>query len=100
MNLYSIKNTQTGFYNPPFVARDCADAEETVRKAIIGGRDLSLLVELENLELHEVGTFGAYDAEFETHNYTVCALSTIKLPDHIQKIIDKMKGENEDCSSH
>lgn len=99
MLLFSIRNNKTGFYNPPFVARDVPDAQETVRKAIIGGRDLSLLVELENLELYLVGSFDARDAELVNDLKHIVSLSAISLPDHIEKMISKLKGEDENCSS-
>ena len=108
MKLYSIKNVQTERFNPPFVARDNDDAIETCRKAIIAGRDISLLVELENLELHIVGEFNGYTGNFyNCHfdedrdseyvvDYPCCikALNAILLPEHIQKMIDKMKEVN------
>lgn len=99
MLLFSIRNNQTGFYNPPFVARDVADAQETVRKAIISGRDVSLLVELENLDLCLLGSFDARSAELVNDLECIVSLSAIPLPDHIEKLISKLKGEDENCSS-
>ena len=98
MQLYSIKNIQTDRFNPPFVARDNDDAIETCRKAIIAGRDISLLVELENMELHRIGDFNASTGKFEPQ-YTcdgcwpVCVqkFEDIPLPEHIQKMIEKLK---------
>ena len=96
MKLYSIKNTLTERFNPPFVARDDDDAIEMCRKAIIGGRDVSLLVERENLQLHLVGQFdaetGCFDDAYFTH---VKCLEDILLPEHINKMIAKMKEVKE-----
>lgn len=100
MKLYSIKNTQTDRFNPPFVARDDDDAIETCRKAIIAGRDISLLVELDNLELHRVGSFDASTGEFNQQFVgddfyplsTGLKLDEIPLPAHIQGLIEKLRG--------
>lgn len=90
MKLYSIYNENTERYNPPFVARDDDDAIATVRNAIIGGRDVSLLVELKALSLHRVGTFDAESAVLRNSSDHVIDLSDIKLPEHIQSMIDKL----------
>lgn len=109
MKLYSIKNTQTERFNPPFVARDDDDAKETCRKAIIAGRDISLLVELENLELYSVGEFDAITGKFtmvnsfdnevgdfvDSNDSLIVSLEDIPLPEHIQNMIDKMKEVKE-----
>lgn len=99
MLLFSIRNNKTGFFNPPFVARDVADAQETVRKAIISGRDVSLLVELENLDLFLLGSFDPRDAEFDHDLDRIVSLSAIPLPDHVNNLISKLKGVDENCSS-
>ena len=100
MKLYSIKNTLTQRFNPPFVARDDDDAIETCRKAIIGGRDISLLVELQNLVLYDIGEFSASSGLFTCTGESIvrddvpCAivsLGEIPLPEHIQNLIIKMK---------
>lgn len=95
MKLYSIRNKQTGIFNPPFVARDHIDAEETVRKAIVSGRDISLLVELDNLDLHCIGDFDAKTAEFVGYYEKFKDLSDIPLPDHLNKMIAKLKEVKE-----
>lgn len=104
MKLYSIKNTQTQRFNPPFVARDDDDAIETCRKAIIGGRDVSLLVELDNLVLYDIGSFSSISGRFTCcENGTFeddvplafVSLCEIPLPEHIQKMIDKLKEVKE-----
>lgn len=99
MVLYSIKNTLTNSFNPPFVARDQLDAKETVRKAIISGRDVSLLVELDNLELYEVGEFNASNAMllpfYGDCLQKVVSLADIPLPEHLNKMIAKMKEVKE-----
>ena len=91
MKLYSIKNLQTQVFNPPFVARDDADANEIVRKAIITGRDVSLLVELDNLALYQVGHFDPYDATLEDELVCLVLLNEVPLPDHLKTMIDKLK---------
>ena len=100
MKLYSIKNTQTDRFNPPFVARDDDDAIETCRKAIIGGRDISLLVELQNLVLYDVGEFSASSGLFTCTGESIVRddvplaivpLGEIPLPDHVEKLINKLK---------
>lgn len=99
MVLYSIKNTLTNTFNPPFVARDQLDAKETVRKAIISGRDISLLIELDNLELYDVGTFDAGTGMllpfFDEALEKVVSLSEIPLPEHLNKMIEKLKEVKE-----
>lgn len=96
MKLFSIRNVSTDRYNPPFVARDKDDAIETCRKAIIAGRDISLLVELENLELHLVGDFDATTGYFaEEAACSIVMLSDIPLPEHIKKMIEKLKEVKE-----
>lgn len=93
MKLYSIYNALTETFNPPFVARDDTDSVEMVRKAIIGGRDISLLVELDNLKLYFVGEFYADNAEFDSSVSGAFALplNEIKLPEHVQALITKLK---------
>lgn len=100
MLLFSIYNKQIGIFNPPFVARDFPDAEEVVRKAIITGRDLSLLVELENLELCLVGSFDAKDAELVNDVKHIFALSDIPLPDHVQQLVDRLKKVDADVETN
>ena len=96
MKLYSIYNVLTKTFNPPFVARDDVDATEMVRKAIIGGRDISLLVELENMSLESVGFFDATTGCFEDDpHYQVISLDDIPLPDHVQTLINKLKEVKE-----
>lgn len=96
MKLYSIKNTQTDRFNPPFVARDDDDAIETCRKAIIAGRDISLLVELDNLFLFYVGSFDAETGCLDDVNQSILkCLQDIPLPEHIQKMIEKLKEVKE-----
>ena len=95
MKLYSIKNTQTVRFNPPFVARDDDDAIETCRKAIIAGRDSSLLVELDNLQLCRVGTFSAVTGDLSVEAFCPCCIvemGDISLPQHIQDVIEKLKS--------
>lgn len=95
MKLYSIKNLQTQRFNPPFVARDDDDAIETCRKAIIAGRDISLLVELENLDLCSICEFDAKTGLcFPGEPEQVAQLATIPLPEYIQNMINKMKEVN------
>ena len=97
MKLYSIYNALTETFNPPFVARDDTDAMEMVRKAIIGGRDISLLVELNVLSLKAVGFFDATTGCFEDDpHYQVVSLDDIKLPEHVQTLIAKLKEVKED----
>lgn len=96
MKLYSIKNTQTDVFNPPFVARDDVDAKETVRKAIVSGRDISLLVELENLELYNVASFDAKTGYFSDEcPVLIQYLHSVPLPDHLNKMIAKLKEVKE-----
>lgn len=96
MILYSIFNKQTERFNPPFVARDDDDAIETCRKAIIGGRDITLLVELENLDLCSICEFDAKTGLcFPGEPEQVSQLVDIPLPEHIQKMIDKLKEVKE-----
>lgn len=96
MILYSIYNDLTETFNPPFVARDDVDATEMVRKAIIGGRDISLLVELDNLRLCQVGEFLADNAEFiGSLGAFILPLGEVKLPDHVQSLIAKLKEVKE-----
>lgn len=96
MKLYSIKNTQTDRFNPPFVARDDDDAIETVRKAIISGRDVSLLVELENLDLCSICDFDAKTGIcFPGEPEQVVELVSVPLPEHLNKMIAKLKEVKE-----
>ena len=96
MVLYSIYNKQTERFNPPFVARDDDDAIETCRKAIIGGRDVSLLVELENFDLCSVCDFDAKTGIcFSGEPEQVVRLANIPLPEYIQKMIEKLKEVKE-----
>lgn len=93
MILYSIYNKQTERFNPPFVARDDDDAIETCRKAIIAGRDISLLVELENLDLCSICDFDAKTGIcFPGEPEQVLQLSHIALPEHIKNVIEKLRG--------
>ena len=96
MKLYSIKNIQTDVFNPPFVARDDVDAKETVRKAIISGRDVSLLVELENFELYNIASFDEKTGSFADESpVLVQDLNSVPLPDHVAKLITKLKEVKE-----
>lgn len=90
MKLYSIYNENTERFNPPFVARDDDDAIATVRNAIIGGRDISLLVELGALTLHRVGEFDAETSVLRNDDECIIRLDEVKLPEHIQVMIDKL----------
>ena len=103
MKLYSIKNIQTGKFNPPFVARDHDDAMEIVRKAIISGRDISLLVELENLVLYDVGSFGATDGILVSEGWcprSIVCLDEIALPEHVKELIAKLKKVEADVDKN
>lgn len=91
MLLFTIYNVQTESFNPPFVARDVDDAKEMIRKAIIGGRDVSLLVELENLDLYIVGSFDAKTGELVNDLEHLITLDSIPLPEHVEKLINKLK---------
>lgn len=96
MKLYSIKNDLTGYFNPPFVARDDVDAKEIVRNAVITGRDISLLVELENLHLYDVGFFDAETGVFDGDcQCCILHLDALSLPEHIEKMIAKIKEVKE-----
>lgn len=96
MVLYSIYNKQTERFNPPFVARDDDDAIETCRKAIIAGRDISLLVELENLDLCSICEFDAKTGLcFPGEPEQVVSLDYIKLPEHVKTLIAKLKEVKE-----
>ena len=96
MVLYSIYNKQTDRFNPPFVARDDDDAIETCRKAIISGRDVSLLVELENLDLCSICDFDAKTGSCSlSEPELIVHLDDIPLPEHIQNAINKLKEVKE-----
>ena len=96
MKLYSIYNSLTEIYNPPFVARDDTDAIEMVRKAIIVGRDISLLVELDNMQLECIGDFNEKNSFFDNGPaYVVVSLDYIKLPEHVKTLIAKLKEVKE-----
>lgn len=127
MKLYSLKNNNSELFNPPFVALDDTDAKEVIRKAIISARDLTLLTELDAIELYHVGDFDVdngflipYDHEMKLAQRAandsvfdeavaklgaikkVCDLSELKLPAHIQKAVDDLRnltfGKSEDSA--
>lgn len=117
MKLYSLKNNNSQLFNPPFVALDDSDAKEVTRKAIISARDLTLLTELDSIELYHVGDFDVdngflipYDHELKIAQKAandpafddvveqlgsirkVCNLTDLKLPAHIQKAVDDLRN--------
>lgn len=100
MNLYSIRNDLTNLYNPPFIAPSDIEAETMVRNAICGGRDIQLIVELENLDLYCIASFDPVKGKITPmhKNRAVKRLSNIPLPEKVKKIL---KGEkNHDQSEH
>lgn len=94
MKLFSIYNKQTNLYNPPFVANTDADAITLCRNAIITGRDPSLVVELENLSLYDLGNFEVDEGRlipYEKRN-KICELDSIPLPERIAKVIEEVRN--------